>query len=170
MQLMDEIKNRTSVRNFLPTPIGKNTVLRILEAGRLAPSAKNRQAWRFIAIQKEDMRKKIQQAAYEQEYVGRAPLIIAGCTTNIEYKMPNGQLSYPIDISIAMTQMMLQAVHEGLGTCFVTSFDEEQVKYHLTVPYSMRVVALLLAGYPAEKHEIYHDRYPLERIASFDHW
>ncbi|MEM5948452.1 nitroreductase family protein [Spirochaetia bacterium 38H-sp] len=169
MHLMEEIKNRVSIRKFLPEPIEKDTVLRILEAGRLAPSAKNRQAWRFIAIQKDTMRKKIQEAAYNQEYVGAAPLIIAGCTTNIEYKMPNGQLSYPIDISIAMTQMMLQAVHEGLGTCIVTSFDEEQIKYYLTVPYSMRVVALLLVGHPAET-PIRPDRYPLERISSFDHW
>ena len=52
-------------------------------------------------------------------------MIIAVCSTNIEYKMPNGQLSYPIDLSIAATFMMLQAVHEGLGACMVTTFREK---------------------------------------------
>ncbi|ADN02693.1 nitroreductase family protein [Spirochaeta thermophila] len=169
MELLPEIAERVSVRSFTDRVPPEDVVRRILEAGRLAPSAKNRQAWRFVVIRKEEVRRKIEEAAFHQEYVGQAPVIIAGCTTNVEYRMPNGQLSYPIDISIAMTQMMLQAVHEGLGTCFVSSYDEERVKYVLSVPYSMRVVLLLLLGYPAEE-PLRPERYPLERIVGFDHW
>jgi nitroreductase len=84
--------------------------------------------------------------------------------------MPNGQLSYPIDISFAVSQMMLQAVHEGLGTCVVTTFDEAAVQEVLTVPYSMRVVMLLLVGYAAEGEPGFHDRLPLERVISYEHW
>ncbi|MDR2588922.1 MAG: nitroreductase family protein, partial [Spirochaetales bacterium] len=132
--------------------------------------AKNRQPWRFIVIQEEKNRKIFEEACFGQEHVGQAPVIIAGCSTNIEYKMPNGQLSYPIDISFAVCQMMLQAVHEGLGTCVITTFDEAVLQRALTVPFSMRVVLLLLAGYAAETPPVPRTRQALERITSREHW
>jgi nitroreductase len=142
---------------------------RILEAGRKAPSAKNRQPWRFIIIEKEELKKKIENAAFGQEHVSQSSVIIAGCSTNIDYRMPNGQLSHPVDISFSMSFMMLQAVREGLGTCIVTTFDEQEVKELLSVPYSMKVIMLLLIGYPSEK-PLPELRKPIERIIAFNHW
>lgn len=170
MEILPEILRRTSVREFLPRQVDPATINRILEAGRLAPSAKNRQPWRFIVITDPDKRVLFERACFGQEHVGNAPVIIACCSTNTEYKMPNGQLSYPIDISFAASFMMLQAVHEGLGTCIVTTFDETIVRELLTVPFSMRVVLLLLVGYPASAPSNFHDRLPLSRVSSYDHW
>lgn len=169
MGLLPEIKSRVSVRSFTNKPVSEAQLDRIIEAGRLAPSAKNRQSWRFVVIEDRDVRSRIREAAFGQEFVGQAPVIIALCTTNIEYKMPNGQLSYPIDLSMATSFMMLQAVHEGLGTCVVTTFREEEIKSLLTVPYSMRVVMLLTIGHPSGTSEP-TDRLPVERIASHNHW
>jgi len=169
MELLDEITRRASVRKFLKKSVSKDTIMRILEAGIRAPSAKNRQEWRFVVIQKEELRKRIQEASFGQEHVGQAPLIIAACTTNVDYRMPNGQLSYPIDLSFAIAFMMLQAVHEGLGTCCVTTFDEQEVKEILTVPHSMRVVMLLLLGY-ADGEFVQAERKQLKRCFAFDHW
>ncbi|MBN1524212.1 MAG: nitroreductase family protein [Spirochaetales bacterium] len=169
MEILPEILGRKSIRKFKSTPIKKEILNRIVDAGVRAPSAKNRQEWRFIVIQKEDLRKKIQDAAFGQEYVGQAPAIIAACTTNIDYRMPNGQLSYPVDLSIAMSFMMLQAVHEGMGTCCITTFDEQEIKELFTVPFSMRVVMLLLIGAPDEDPE-QSARKPVKRVVSFDHW
>ena len=169
MGLLPEIKSRVSVRSFTNKPVSEAQLDRIIEAGRLAPSAKNRQSWRFVVIEDRDVRSRIREAAFGQDFVGQAPVIIALCTTNIEYKMPNGQLSYPIDLSMATSFMMLQAVHEGLGTCVVTTFREEEIKSLLTVPYSMRVVMLLAIGHPNGKSEP-ADRLPVERIASHNHW
>jgi nitroreductase len=169
MDILPEIQKRVSVREFTDQPVSKEQLDRILEAGRLAPSAKNRQAWRFVVIQDPENRKKIEAASFGQEYVGQAQAIIAGCTTNVEYRMPNGQQSYPVDLSIAMSFMMLQAVHEGLGSCPVTTFRESEVKALLTVPYSMRVVMLLPIGYPASTPETRH-RHPIGRIVSWEHW
>jgi nitroreductase len=169
MGLMPEIERRTSVREFAPRPIDEAHIRRIMEAGRRAPSAKNRQAWRFIVIQDADTKARIKDAAFGQEAVGSAPALIALCTTNIEYRMPNGQLSYPMDLSIAASFMILQAVHEGLGTCPVTTFQEEEVKSILTVPHSMRVVMLLAVGYPVSKGEA-TNRLPVDRVVSYDHW
>lgn len=169
MALLPEIDTRASVRSFTEEAVSEEQLTSILEAGRIAPSAKNRQAWRFVVIQKPDMRLQMQEAAFGQEYVGQAPVIIALCTTNVEYKMPNGQLSYPVDLGIACSFMMLQAVHENLGTCVVTTFEEQDVRSLLTVPYQMRVVMLLAVGHPAEP-AARADRLPLSRVVSYDHW
>jgi nitroreductase len=169
MEILPEILHRRSVRSFTSRPLEKEQLERILEAGRLAPSAKNRQEWRFVVIQRREIRERIRDAAFGQEFVGQAPAIIAVCTTNIDYRMPNGHLSYPIDLAFAACQMLLQAAHEGLGTCCVTTFDEQELREILTVPFSMRVPLLLLLGYPAEPAEP-PPRKPLKSISSRDHW
>ena len=169
MALLPEIQERRSIRSFKPTPVEKSKLDRVLEAGRLAPSAKNRQEWRFIVMQKESLRQKIKECAFGDDKVGQAPVIVALCTTNIEYVMPNGQLSYPIDLAFAAAFMTVQAQAEGLGSCCHTTFDEQAVRELITVPYSMRVVLLLLIGYPEEIPEPVA-RKPLRRIVAYDHW
>lgn len=169
MDLLPEISKRRTIRKFSEKSVERAALDRILEAGRLAPSAKNRQAWRFVAITDRDTRMRIQDAAYGQEYVGEAGALIALCTTNIDYTMPNGQQSYPIDLGIAAAFMMLQAEHEGLGTCPITTFQEAELKSILTVPYKMRVVMLLLVGSAAENPEPSR-RFPLDRIVGREHW
>jgi len=84
--------------------------------------------------------------------------------------MPNGQLSYPIDLSMCAAFMTLQAVREGLGTCINATFNEDEVRDLLTVPYSMRVVLLLVVGFPAETPTVEHNRLPLARLVSHEHW
>ena len=169
MALLPQIKERRSIKRFKSTPVEKAKLDQILEAGRLAPSAKNRQEWRFVVIQKEALREKVKEAAFGDEKVGQAPAILAICTTNIEYIMPNGQLSYPIDLAFAAAFMVLQAVAEDLGTSCLTTFDEQMVRDLISVPYSMRVVLLILLGYPEEIPDP-APRKPLKRIVAFDHW
>ncbi|MCX7038462.1 MAG: nitroreductase family protein [Spirochaetes bacterium] len=169
MEVLPEILGRRSVRSFTSKALDRDQVERILEAGRLAPSAKNRQEWRFVVVQKKETRQRIMEASFNQEAVGQAPAIIAVCTTNIDYRMPNGQLSYPVDLAFAASFMVLQAVHEGLGTCCMTTFDEQEVREILTTPFSMRIVLLLLVGYPAETPEP-TPRKPLRQVSGRDHW
>lgn len=169
MTILPEIIERRSIDRFKPSAVSALKLERVLEAGRLAPSAKNRQEWRFLVVQKKALREKIQEAAFGEEKVGQAPAIIALCTTNIEYRMPNGQFSYPVDLGIAAGFMTLQATREGLGSCLLGTFDETAVKELLSVPYAMKVVLLMLLGYPAELPEA-RPRKPLRSVASFDHW
>ncbi|MBN1409785.1 MAG: nitroreductase family protein [Spirochaetales bacterium] len=170
MEIMEEISKRRSIRQFNSDPVDKEMLNRILEAGRLAPSAKNRQPWRFIVIKSKNVKDKVKEAAFGQEHVGDAQVVIAACTTNTVYKMPNNQLSYPVDLTFAVSFMLLQAVHEGLGTCIITTFKEDPIKELLTVPHSMRIVMLLAIGYfnepPAEEQE----RKSLKDIMSVNHW
>ena len=169
MEVLPEILQRRSIRAYTAEPVDKDQLERIVEAGRLAPSAKNRQEWRFVVIQKKEVRLKMMDAAFNQDYVGQAPVIIAVCTTNIDYRMPNGQPSYPVDLAFAASQMALQAVHEGLGTCCITTFDEQEVREILTMPFSMRVALLLLVGHADESPEP-TPRKTAKQITGKDHW
>ncbi len=169
MALLPVIAERRSCLRFDGRAVDSAKLDQIIEAGRLAPSAKNRQEWRFIVIRKADLRERIAAAAFREQNVGTAPVVIAACTTNIDYLMPNGQYSHPIDLAVAATFMAIQAEAEGLQSCFITTFDEQEVKDLLSVPHRMRVVLLLVLGYAAEATPR-QPRKPLQQIVSYDHW
>jgi len=169
MDILPEIEERVSIKNFNSKSLKKHQIERILKAGHLAPSAKNRQAWRFIVVQNSAVREKLMDASFGQDHVGQAPVIIAVCTTNIDYKMPNGQLSYPVDLAIASSFMLLQATREGIGSCCITTFDEATVKHLLNVPYTMRIVMLILLGHYDEKPSR-KQRKGINRVISYEHW
>ncbi|MDD5482620.1 MAG: nitroreductase family protein [Kiritimatiellae bacterium] len=169
MALLPQIQNRYSVRSYQQKKVEKEKLRTVLEAARLAPSAKNFQEWRFVVAQDVAVRRRLMVAANNQAFVGEAPVVIACCATNVEYKMRCGQLCYPIDLAIAIDHMTLQAVEEGLGTCWVGSFHEDQVKAVLDIPGAIRVVELLTLGYPADSSHP-KNRLPLGKIACFDKW
>lgn len=159
----------TAPELFSEDPLEEAALRRILDAGRLAPSAKNRQPWRFIAVTSDTMRATIAEACYSQEVALSAPAFIVQCTTNTEYKMPNGMASHPLDHGMAASFMILQAAHEGYGVKPMISFMEDDVKSALSVPFSMRVVVILALGKPV-KSEPLVDRLPFDRVTSFNHW
>nr|MDA3850072.1 nitroreductase family protein [Spirochaetaceae bacterium] len=142
----------------------------ILNAGRQAPSAKNRQAWRFISLQNEEMKKNIQAYCYHDERVSNAAAVILLCTTNIDYKMPNGQLSYPMDLAFAASYMTLQAQYEGWDSAILSTYQEEGIQQILSIPYSMRIPLILLLGKNPSKGNSVKKRFDKKRIISYDHW
>jgi len=148
--VLEVIKKRQSVRSFQDKEIPEEILQQILEAGRLAPSAKNTQSRKFIIVKEESLRKKLVPACKNQEFVGEAPIVIAGCATNPDYIMSNGEHSYPIDLAIAMDHMSLEAASLGLGTCWIGAFYQDQVKEILGVPQNVRIVSLMPVGYPKE--------------------
>jgi nitroreductase len=169
MEIMPEILNGTNARTFIPGSISEDCLNRILEAGRIAPSAKNRQPWRFIAVTKETLKETLSEHCYGDERLINCGAAILCCTTNIDYTMPNGQLAYPMDISFAASQMMFQARHEGLGAAIITTYQEPEIRSMFSVPYSMRVVAIVVVGQSQEKKNPYN-RHDKKRVISFNHW
>lgn len=169
MDLLPEIVQRRSVRKFSDRAVEKAKLERILKAGQLAPSAKNRQEWRFVVVQQPALKRELARAAFEQDFVQQAGAIIAVCPTNVDYRMPNGQLSFPVDLAVAAAFMLLQATREGLGSCLLTTFDQQQVRDALSVPFSIPVVILLVLGYAKEQPEP-RPRKPLREISSWGHW
>jgi nitroreductase len=104
-----------------------------------------------------------------QPYVAQAPIVIAACGTETDYIMTCGQYTYTIDVSIAVDHMSLAAVGEGLGTCWIGAFHEDQVKEILGIPNKIRVVIMLTLGYPAESPSA-RPRKKLEEIVAYDGW
>jgi nitroreductase len=106
-------------------------------------------------------------AAKNQTFVGQAPVVIVACGTVPDYVMGCGQLSCPVDVSIAVDHMTLQAVEEGLGSCWVCAFSEPDTRKIFGIPEAVRVVALLPVGYPAEKPSA-RPRNPIEECVCFE--
>ena len=125
MNVMEAIKNRYSVRGYKNRPVEREKLNKILEAARFAPSASNKQEWRFIVVQDKDTRQHLMEAAKNQPFVGEAPVVIACCAKTDDHIMTCGQMCYPIDVAIAIEHMALEAVEEGLGTCWVGAFYED---------------------------------------------
>jgi len=169
MDVYEAIKTRRSVRAYKPDPIDKQVLLRVLEAARLAPSASNRQEWRFVIVTDHEKRQRMMQIANNQKFVGEAPAVIACCAKTDEHLMRCGQPCYPIDVSIAIDHITLAAVAEGLGTCWIGSFYEDKTKAFLGIPDGIRVVQLLTIGYPADSPRP-KNRHSLEEIVCWDEW
>jgi len=169
MEVLEAIQQRYSVRQYRPQPVEPEKLERILEAARLAPSAGNRQEWRFVVVTDDQARQQLMEAASGQPFVGQAPVVIAACAETDEQVMPCGQPSYPIDVAIALEHIALQATEEGLGTCWVGAFDEAAVKEVLDIPPAIRVVQLMPLGYPADQPKP-KQRLALDEIVFHEKW
>jgi len=170
MKVVDAIKARKSVRAYLDKPVENDKLNTVLKAGRLAPSASNRQEWRFLIVREPGIRKKIAEAAGSQTFVGEAPVVIVACAETDGHAMMCGQLCYPIDVTIALDHMALTAVELGLCTCWIGRFDEKKVKEILDIPEQVRVVILMPLGYPVDPSPSEKNRLPLDTIVKYEHW
>lgn len=170
MNVKDAIKTRKSVRAYLARPVEDEKLNAVLEAAQLAPSASNRQEWRFVIVRDPETRKELSAAAGGQAFVGEAPVLIVACAETDGHVMRCGQLCYPIDVAIALDHISLAAVELGLGSCWIGLFDEKKVKEILHIPDEIRVVELMPLGYPTDPSAIAKKRLPLDRIVKYEHW
>ena len=168
MELMEAIRARRSIRRFLEKPVEEEKILAVLDSGRLAPSARNMQDWRFIVVRDQATRQKLAVAAKDQQFVAQAPAVIAACGTS-NYILTCGQPTYAIDVTIALDHMTLAAASLGLGTCWIGAFYEDQAKKILGVPDDVRIVALMPLGYPAEE-PLPRPRKEIGDIMAWEHW
>ena len=169
MDVMDAIQQRFSVRKFKDYEIEEEKLERVLEAARLAPSARNLQEWRFVVVEDGEMRHALGQAANGQQFVAEAPAVIVGCAVTSEHVMSCGLHCFPIDVSIAMAYMTLQAVEEDLGTCWIGAFNSDRVRDLLGIPNDVIVVGLMPIGYP-DAEAPSKKRMSLEEIAMHERW
>lgn len=170
MDVFDAIRLRKSVRKFLNKAVEQDKLAAILEAGRLAPSASNRQEWRFVVVSDGETKRRIAEAANNQTFVGEAPVVIVACAVTDGHVTRCGQACYPIDVAIALDHMTLAAVESGLGTCWIGAFDENRVKQILGVPAEVRVVALMPLGYPYDPSAVSKKRLAFNEIVKYERW
>jgi len=144
MELNEAIRIRRSVRSYTDEPVSDEILARVLDAGRLAPSANNRQPWHFIVVKDPETRKTLSEGKYAK-FLTACPVVIVGCGDKVR-----SERWFAIDTTIALENMVLQATTEGLGTCWIGSFSGESVKKALNVPDNYEIVAMLAMGHPKD--------------------
>ena len=170
MDVHEAVRTRKSVRSYLAKPVEEDKLLRVLEAARLAPSARNRQEWRFVVVTGEATRRRLADAAAGQAFVAEAPVVIVGCAETDHHVMRCGHKCFPIDLAIAMDHLSLAAVAEGLGTCWIGAFSAEAVRSVLGIPAEIEIVELMPLGYPSDPAPVAKQRLPLDAIVRRELW
>lgn len=148
MEFMDVVRSRRSIRQYIPKDIPEQKLATILEAARLAPSGGNRQPWKFIVIQENEMKAKVAEACSNQLWMSDASVIIVGCW------LPRpGIDDMPLarDVTMAMEHIVLAAVNEGFGTCWIGASGERATALRslLQIPPEVGINASITIGYPA---------------------
>ncbi|HXX34512.1 MAG TPA: nitroreductase family protein [Thermodesulfobacteriota bacterium] len=169
MDFLTIAKGRRSIRAYKDADIEEDKLQKILEAARLAPSASNRQEWKFVVVKNKETRKKLARAAFNQSFVAEAPVVIVACATETNSIMSCGQPAYTVDLSIACTHIILQAYELGLGTCWLGAFKENEVKNILKIPENVRVVTMTPVGYP-DQPPSQGSRKSLKQIVCFEQY
>jgi len=149
MNVSEAILGRRSIRKYDSRPIEEEKLKKVMEAARLAPSAGNSQQWKFIVVTDPKTKEQVMEAAGGQKFVNEAPAVIVACGLNPNI-MTCGQPRHTVDVSIAMSFVMLEAYEQGLGTCWLGRFDEARLKEILHIPDNVSVVMVTPLGYPAE--------------------
>ena len=145
MEVSEAIRTRRSVRAYDSKPVPDDLITRVLEAGRIAPSASNYQPWHFIVVKDAAKRQVLSEGKYAK-FLTESPVVIVGCGDK-----KTSPKWYVVDTTIALEQMVIAATAEGLGTCWIGSFDEDSVREALSIPERFAVVAMLAVGYPKQK-------------------
>jgi nitroreductase len=169
MDFLALVQARYSVRSYLPRPVETDKLDRILEAVRLAPSGSNRQPWKFVVVRDAETRRRLATACCNQQFIAEAPVVVAGVGLTPGREMLCGIPGDPVDVAIALEHLALAAAAEGLGTCWIGAFHQDQVRRALGIPDSAKVVEVMTLGYPAD-HPRGKTRKPLGDIVCFERW
>ncbi|MEK6589312.1 MAG: nitroreductase family protein [Nitrospinota bacterium] len=154
MTLLEIIKGRRSIREFLKKEIPLDVIEKLIEAIIWAPSAGNLQSRFFYFVFNADIKRRLASAALDQGFIASAPLSVVGCC---DYRIrqrygKRGEELYTIqDVASSIQNFMLLAYEQGLGSVWVGAFIEEQVIKILNIPAHLRPVAIVPIGYPDEE-------------------
>lgn len=163
MDVLECIRTRRSIRKYKPEPVPRDKLEQVLEAARIAPSAGNRQPWKFIVVTDPETRRRLVPLARNQEFVGQAGAVIVACAPDPSMRW------HPVDIAIALDHISLAAHELGLGTCWIGAFDPAKVAALLEVPEDARVVLLMTLGVP-DAEGTPRPRKPAEEVFVFERW
>ncbi|MBS3119860.1 nitroreductase family protein [Candidatus Woesearchaeota archaeon] len=172
MELSQAINTLFSVRKFLDVPVEWDKIGKILDAGRHAPSSGNVQNWRFVIVRNPELREQLAVAALKQHWIANAPIIIVICAELdkiTHYYGERGEKVYSIqNTSLAVQNMMLTAHALGLGSSFVSAFDENEVIRLLGIPGNARPYVIMPIGYSDDQPNPNLIHYELENMTYFE--
>ncbi len=163
MSLVDVILGRRSIRTYEAKKVPEKVMRKILEAGRQAPSASNKQPWRFIVLTDYEIKEKLSHGRWNT-FVKDSAFAVVGCGyVGDSY----GQRWSTVDTTIALQNMVIAAWALGIGSCWIGDFIEEEVKNLLAIPDDWKVIALVSFGYPAEQPRSRWKK-PLKEIVDYN--
>lgn len=175
MDFQELVKIRQSVRSYEDTPVEKEKIVQCLEAARLSPSANNAQSWKFVVIDRPDLKEAVAECASGMgmnKFTHQSPVIVAVVLERSNLLSKVGSLvqnkEYALlDIGMAVNQFCLQAADLGLGTCILGWFNESKVKKLLNVPLVKRIPLLISVGYAqgATRNKV---RKPMDQMSSWN--
>ena len=175
---MEIVKSRRSIRRFRPDPLEREKVLECLEAARLAPSASNVQPWRFVVVDRPDLKDRLAREAFSGVYkvsmfAAQAPVIVVvlarpDFVTNQIGRRLQGTSFYLVDLGIAVEHLILRAEELGISTCWMGWFDTRKVRKVLAIPRKYKVTALVPMGYAASRPPRESPRKAMAEIAWFN--
>ncbi|MGD0645704.1 MAG: nitroreductase family protein [Candidatus Bathyarchaeia archaeon] len=148
MDVFEAVQERRSIRAYQDKPVPRDKLEKILEAARLAPSARNIEPWHFVVITDSEKRRVLSKGRFAK-FLAEAPVVIVACGD--KKASPDW---YAIDVSLAVENMVLTATSEGLSTCCVGSFDEKDVNAAIKISENYEVLLLLAVGYGREKLDL----------------
>lgn len=169
MEFLELIRVRRSIRGYRPDPVPDETLGRILEAARLAPTAANRQPFQLIVVTDPSTRARFKEV-YDREWFWTAPMILVGCVEPARaWQRSDGFNAAEVDLSIVMDHVILAAANEGLGSCWICNFDEAKTREILGIPPEVRVIAMTPLGFPAAEPRAFQ-RKPLHELVRRERW
>jgi nitroreductase len=175
---MELVRQRRSIRHFLPRPVPREVIESCLEAARLAPSAENVQPWRFLVLDEPERIQAFGERAFSGIYrhtrwALKAPVLVV-MLAKLDFLANRlgthlqGTQYYLLDIGIAGTHLMMRAYEQGLGGCWIGWFNAKKAAAALAVPRKYRVVCAVALGYYEEPKKRRKKKYELSKIAWFN--
>jgi nitroreductase len=151
MEFFELIKKRYSVRAYRSKPIEEEKLQKVLDAARIAPTAANRQPFRFIVIHTQGRESELRRV-YNREWFFKAPIVICACAVpDGAWTRVDGKNYSDVDTTIAMDHLILAAADQGLGTCWVAAFDPSAAREVLGLSENEEPIAFTPIGYPADE-------------------
>jgi len=167
MDILETIKNRRSIRTYKRQDLAQQTLDKLLEAARWAPSAGNVQPWAFVIVTSQKIKQGISLGAFGQKTLEEASIVIIVCADEKRAEQSYGSRGKTLyclqDTAAAIQNIMLTAHSLGLGSCWVGAFKEEEIRKVIKAPKEMRPIALIPIGYPNENPAA-RNRRPLSEI------
>ena len=155
MDYFDVIRTRESVRDYNPVkPVDKDILIKIAEAGRIAPSASNKQPWKFVIVSSDNMLEKVRQC-YPKDWYKNAPhiLVVIGDRSKAWVRKADEYNSIETDLTIAMDHMILAAEAEGVATCWIAAFDNELLRNIMKLSDDEVIYSITPLGYPNDGYQ-----------------
>lgn len=167
------VKRRAMIRSYKSDPVPEEKIQQLLKYAARAPSAGYLQPWEFVIVKEPEIRTKLAQTTGNLTSVVTAPVSIITCADVKRASVAGARASFfsLVDVSFASLLILLGAVEQGLGACFVGSYNPEELAKLLKLPDHVRPVGIITIGYPAEQPQKPKSRkIPLRKLVHREKW